>query len=118
MLDALTLAGVNDLYLDIGHVGVFGGLMAYGHIAADKEAALFQALQAKDTPAIRDLTPGMDEATRAAFIALPTPHGGVEVLDQPLAIPPSGLEITPTLEQLAVMSNEITHRATLNIPLA
>ncbi len=118
MLDALTLAGVGDLYLDIGHVGVFGGLMAYGHVPAEKEAALFQALQAKDTPAIRDLTHAMDEATRAAFIALPTLYGGVEVLDEAFRILPSSLEITQALEQLRAIANELKGSAKINIDLA
>ena len=75
-------------------------------------------MQAKDTPAIRDLTHGMDETTRAAFIALPTLYGGVEVLDEAFRILPSSLEITQALEQLRAIANELKGSAKINIDLA
>lgn len=118
MLDTLALAGVDDLYLDLGHVDVFGGLITYAHVSAEKEAALFQALQAKDVPAIRALTHGMDDATRAAFAALPTLYGGIEVLDEAFRILPSSLDITQALEQLRAITNELKGSAKINIDLA
>lgn len=118
MLDTLALAGVDDLYLDLGHVDVFGGLITYAHVCAETEAALFQALQAKDVPAIRALTVGMDEATRAAFAALPTLYGGIEVLDAAFRLLPSSLDITQALEQLRAIANELKGCAKINIDLA
>lgn len=118
MLDALTLAGIGDLHLDIGHVGVFRGLMAYAQIAPELEGALFQALQAKDGAAIRDLTAHLDDTVRAAFIALPTLYGGAEVLDEALRALPGSLEITQALEQLRAISNELKGSAKINVDLA
>lgn len=118
MLDTLGLAGISDLHLDLGHVKVFGGLIAYAQIQAEKEAALFQALQAKDAPALRELTHGMDEATRAAFAALPSLYGGVEVLEDAFRVLPSSLVITEALEQLRAITNELKGCVKINIDLA
>lgn len=118
MLDTLALAGGDDLYLDLGHVNVFGGLIAYAQIPAEQEAALFQALQAKDTPAIHALTHGLDDATRAAFDALPRLYGGVNVLDEAFRILPSSINITEALEQLRAIANELQGNGKINIDLA
>ena len=118
MLDALTLAGVGDLYLDVGHVGVFRGLVQYSHVPAELEAALFQALQTKDASTINSLTAGMDAIARAAFAALPNLYGGIEVLDEAFRILPSSLEITQALDELRAITNELKGSAKINIDLA
>src|SRR4029079_18313841 len=56
MLRALELAGVRDAYLDIGHVAIFRSLVRHGRIARELEAELFGVIQAKDLPALRELT--------------------------------------------------------------
>ena len=55
MVNALRAAGVADLHVDLGHVGVFRCLMRRFQVAAELESELFQVLQTKDLPALREL---------------------------------------------------------------
>jgi len=55
MVETLKQAGVEDLYLDLGHVGVYRGLVDQAGLDADQEALLFDALQRKAKPEITDL---------------------------------------------------------------
>jgi ATP phosphoribosyltransferase regulatory subunit len=55
MMKTLELTGVRDLYLDLGHVGVFKGLAREAGLDDSQEAALFDALQRKAIPEIEQL---------------------------------------------------------------
>jgi len=80
MVGALRAAGVRDLYLDLGHVAVFRSLMRHGQVANDLESDLFQVLQSKDVPALRDLVSPLDAWLREALLLLPELYGGLAVL--------------------------------------
>jgi ATP phosphoribosyltransferase regulatory subunit len=77
---ALALARVKKPRLDIGHVAVFRSLVHAACIGAELEAALFEALQRKDVPALRGLGKGLDRKTQAALLLLPELYGGAQVL--------------------------------------
>lgn len=79
---ALALARAKKVRLDIGHVAVFRSLVHAAQAGAELEAALFEALQRKDLPALKGLTRGLDARMRAALLLLPELYGGVEVLAQ------------------------------------
>ncbi|MEO5342708.1 MAG: ATP phosphoribosyltransferase regulatory subunit [Gammaproteobacteria bacterium SHHR-1] len=55
MMEMLTRAGVADVHLDLGHVGIFRGLSAQAGLDGAQEQALFEALQRKAIPEINDL---------------------------------------------------------------
>ena len=55
MVETLKLAGIEDLYLDLGHVGVYRGLVDQAGLDAEQEAILFDALQRKAKPEISEL---------------------------------------------------------------
>jgi ATP phosphoribosyltransferase regulatory subunit len=76
---ALELAGVRNARIDIGHVSVFRSIAA--DLPAELEAELFEALQKKDAPAVKELTAKLDAKTRNALMLLPELYGGPEVLD-------------------------------------
>jgi ATP phosphoribosyltransferase regulatory subunit len=78
---ALQSAGAQGARIDIGHVAVFRSIVRAARIAPQPEAELFEALQAKDVPALRELARGMEAATREALLLLPELYGGAEVLD-------------------------------------
>jgi ATP phosphoribosyltransferase regulatory subunit len=81
LCQALELAGVRNARIDIGHVSVFRALAHAADIEPELERKLFEALQRKDSPALRDLTRGLNAKTRDALLALPDLYGGAEVLD-------------------------------------
>jgi len=77
---ALAAAGVKGARMDVGHVAVFGSLVQVAGLGHDLEVDLFEALQRKDTPALRNLTKKLDAKTRAALLLLPELYGGKEIL--------------------------------------
>jgi ATP phosphoribosyltransferase regulatory subunit len=79
LCQALELAGVRNARIDIGHVAVFRAIAA--DLTDELEAELFEALQRKDLPALKELTRGIEAKTRAALLLLPELYGGAEVLE-------------------------------------
>ncbi|MDH5435659.1 MAG: ATP phosphoribosyltransferase regulatory subunit, partial [Gammaproteobacteria bacterium] len=55
MLETLKVAGVKDVHVDLGHVGIFRGLARQAELNSDQEAAMFDALQRKALPEINVL---------------------------------------------------------------
>jgi ATP phosphoribosyltransferase regulatory subunit len=55
MVETLKQVGIEDLYLDLGHVGVYRGLVDQAGLDAEQEAILFDALQRKAKPEISEL---------------------------------------------------------------
>src|ERR1043165_5151236 len=82
LCEALKLARVRELRLDIGHVAVFSSIAHAAELAPELEAELFAALQKKDLPGLRTLSAKLDAKTRTALLALPELYGGPEVLDE------------------------------------
>jgi ATP phosphoribosyltransferase regulatory subunit len=81
LCQALELAGVRNARVDIGHVAVFRAIAHAGELSPDLERDLFEALQKKDVPALKDLTRKLEAKTREALLLLPELYGGTEVLD-------------------------------------
>src|SRR5215468_10463613 len=68
LLSSLAAAGVGGLHLDLGHVGVYRALAAGAGVGADGEDSdLFDALSAKDVPAVAALTAKLQAAWRDAL---------------------------------------------------
>jgi len=65
LLDTLAVVGISEVWLDLGHVGIFRALMTQAHFAADEEAEFFDLLQRKAMPEIeaflaaRELSPSL-----------------------------------------------------------
>jgi ATP phosphoribosyltransferase regulatory subunit len=78
---SLEIAGVRGARIDIGHVAVFRALVRAAGIGEQAEGDLFEALQRKDVPALRELTKKLDAKTRAALQLLPELYGGAEVIE-------------------------------------
>jgi ATP phosphoribosyltransferase regulatory subunit len=84
MLDTLTLAGVDSVYVDLGHVGIFRALTQAAGLDAEQEGQLFDALQRKAVPEIQALLEALsvDPGIRQAFEDLVWLNGDAEVLDK------------------------------------
>ncbi|MCU7931578.1 MAG: ATP phosphoribosyltransferase regulatory subunit [Candidatus Thiodiazotropha sp. (ex Codakia rugifera)] len=55
MMETLKKTGVQEVYLDLGHVGIFKGLAAQAGLNKQQETELFNALQRKAMPEIESL---------------------------------------------------------------
>ncbi len=103
MLAGLAAAGVRNLHLDLGHVGLFRTLVQRAGVGAELEADLFQVLQMKDLPALRELAAPLAASSRAAILLLPTLYGGPEVLDAAATYLPDEPGVTACLGQLRAL---------------
>ncbi|MCB1759479.1 MAG: ATP phosphoribosyltransferase regulatory subunit [Gammaproteobacteria bacterium] len=72
MIRTLQLAGIEEIYLDLGHVGLYRALAAGAGLNQQQEHALFDALQRKAVPEIAQLVANkaIDPAYQAMFVAL------------------------------------------------
>ena len=107
MLRALQATGVHGVHLDIGHVSVFRALITRAGATARQEAELFQVLQAKDVSALRELSSGLDAATREALLLLPELYGGTEVLTTARERLPQYPELIACLDALAQIGGRL-----------
>ncbi len=82
LLETLAMAGVGEVHLDLGHVAVFRSLVRQAGLQQEQEGALFEALQRKALPEIREQLQvyALAEPLRAMFLALAELNGGEEVL--------------------------------------
>lgn len=55
MIESLRLVGIADIYLDLGHVGIFRGLANQANLGQGQEHDLFNALQRKAIPELERL---------------------------------------------------------------
>lgn len=107
LAEALQAAGVGTSRIDLGHVGLFKALVAKAGIGAEREEPLFDCLQAKDLPGLRDLLAGVPVGVREALLALPTLYGGAEVLARAREILPADTEIDAALSDLQWLADEL-----------
>ena len=113
LCEALSLAGVRKGRIDIGHVAVFRAIAQ----EADREleSALFEALQRKDVPALKDLSKKLPAKTREALLLLPSLYGGLEVLDEAEKKLPAGTEIQSALTTLRKLAKACKFPASFDL---
>jgi ATP phosphoribosyltransferase regulatory subunit len=107
MLQALKLAGLSEVHLDLGHVAIFRSIAKQGGIHTELEAELFGVLQSKDMPALRELTRGLERRVSQALLLLPELYGGDEVLERAARHLPDYPEISAALTDLRTLAKEL-----------
>ncbi|MGH8672000.1 MAG: ATP phosphoribosyltransferase regulatory subunit, partial [Burkholderiales bacterium] len=112
MLDALRVAGVDDMQLDLGHVAIFRALVERAALEPTLVSSLFHALQRKDMPALDELTASLDHETRSALTLLPDLYGGPEVLVTARRRLPKLVAIRKALDALQVIAQQLSGRGT------
>jgi ATP phosphoribosyltransferase regulatory subunit len=109
MLQALALLGVEDVHLDLGHVGVFRALVRHAGLDRELENALFAALQSKDSATLRTLAQPLDAEVRDALLALPVLYGDcADVLARARRVLPNHPDIAAALNDLDTVSAKLT----------
>ena len=82
MLGMLAVAGVDNIHLDLGHVGVYRGLVAQAGLRPGQEAELFDILQRKAAPDLREFFAAnpVDPASQRMLSALIDLHGDASAI--------------------------------------
>jgi ATP phosphoribosyltransferase regulatory subunit len=113
MLETLRLTGVQDMHVDLGHVGIFRGLARDANLETEQESELFDAVQRKAVPEIESLLAGLDVSTakRERMAALAGLAGGEEVLDEARArLSGAGDAVDDALDNLAEIAGGAKRR--------
>lgn len=109
MLEMLTSAGISDLHLDLGHVGIFQGLAAQACLDPMQEQALFDALQRKALPEIEQLLVDfeVDEPARSMLQALGKLNGPEVLKQAPGILAQASREVRADLAYLTTLGQMI-----------
>jgi ATP phosphoribosyltransferase regulatory subunit len=88
MLETLALSSLQNVHLDLGHVGIYRALVAQAELSSQQETQLFDVLQRKAGSELKELLQGfsIDERFKTLFIALSKLNGGRDVLEKAAAL--------------------------------
>lgn len=103
MLKTLDLAKVKNVHIDLGHVGIYRALAARLKLDADDESALFEILQRKSMPDLKEFVSArkLSERTAQPLMELMTLNGDVTVLKQARrSLMPAGDVVAQALDVL------------------
>lgn len=114
---SLSLAGFDEVRLDLTHAGLFRGLIEKDENASEDEAALIMLLRAKDVPGLSVLVEDYDPVTRDALLALPGLYGDRSVLKQARARLPALPSVLRALDELDALI-ELAGNAAVTVDLA
>jgi ATP phosphoribosyltransferase regulatory subunit len=110
MLEALKQAGIQDLYVDLGHVGIFRALAQSHGLTEEQESQLFDALQRKAVPDMEALLAdfGLVQQASEDFTRLVWLHGGRQVLDEARQGFASHENVLAALDQLQQVADAVS----------
>ncbi|MEW6164264.1 MAG: ATP phosphoribosyltransferase regulatory subunit [Pseudomonadota bacterium] len=104
---ALDIAALPPCRIDLGHVGIFRALTTGLDLPAGADERIFDALQAKDVPTLRELSAALPPGRRDGLLALPELYGGAEVLAEAARRLPDLPEIVAALDELRRLADEL-----------
>ncbi|MEW5973280.1 MAG: ATP phosphoribosyltransferase regulatory subunit [Pseudomonadota bacterium] len=111
MLETLEVAGVRDVWLDLGHVGIYRSLARQAGFDAEDEASFFDLLQRKAVPEIEAFIGGrlLPGELAAMLRALPDLHGeGLGTLEGARRrLSAAGDEVHQALDDLAEVARAL-----------
>ncbi len=108
MLEVLAVAGLKNVHLDLGHVGIYRGLVDQANLSSEQELALFEVLQRKANSELADLlvSYAVPADLHAVFLALPKLNGDQSILATAKRVFAKADNcITQALEQLETLAD-------------
>lgn len=117
MLDTLKVAGVDNIHIDLAHVGIYRGLVESAKLDANTEAKLFDALSRKSIPELDVLTSEAANGSEIISIIrdIANLSGGTDSLDKirervAKLGEDSLTAVTNAIDELQSISEQITTR--------
>jgi ATP phosphoribosyltransferase regulatory subunit len=109
LVATLETAGIDNAYLDLGHVGIYRALAAQAGLDRGQEMALFDALQRKAIPEIRELIhrAGVATAVGDMLLALPELNGDDALERAGDALAQAAAPVQSALARLRAVADEI-----------
>ncbi|VAX09366.1 ATP phosphoribosyltransferase regulatory subunit [hydrothermal vent metagenome] len=118
MMETLKRTGIEDVYLDLGHVGIFRGLARQAELDAMGEQALFDTLQRKAIPEIKTLLHelGVSEPLAGMLVALAGLNGDDAIERAKGLLAQANPDVHEALNYLDQVAQEVRQRLP-NVPL-
>jgi len=110
MLAMLAAVGLENIHLDLGHVGIYRGLVRQAGLSAAQEAGLFDILQRKAAPDLRDFfeANSLDPACQRMLSALVELHGDAGILSEAARqLAGAGEEVAGALAELDTLAKSL-----------
>jgi ATP phosphoribosyltransferase regulatory subunit len=84
MLEMLAETGLQNIHLDLGHVGIYRALSRQAGLTELQESELFDVLQRKARPELQGLMDGyaIDSDLKSMFLKLPELNGGRDTINK------------------------------------
>ena len=113
MLQTLTVAGLSNLVLDLGHVDIVNGVVAACGLSTEQESKLADLYRAKDLPELERYVDSLSLNAEQAnwLVQLPRLCGGHEVLEKAEALLANiSAPVKNAIALLQDMANSVTKR--------
>lgn len=123
-LETLRVCGVESVYMDLGHVGIYRALVDRVGLGSDQQHELFDMLQRKALPEIEAYLSSLrlEPEVEGMLLELANLNGGDEVLDRARRLlAPGGPAVRQALDYLAALAGELRRyhpEVTLHFDLA
>lgn len=110
LVATLTTAGIDNAYLDLGHVGIYRALAAQAQLDRGQELALFDAMQRKAIPEIHAFIEraGVPGAVGDMLLALPELNGDDALARADTALARADAPVQQALERLRAVADELS----------
>ncbi|MBC3811189.1 ATP phosphoribosyltransferase regulatory subunit [Undibacterium aquatile] len=105
VIACLRLAGIEQVRLDLCHVGVLRAILETDPLAKQQENILFALLESKDIPSIKSVSEGFSPEVRRALQVLPTLYGDVSVITRARKELPNLGGVMSALSELEYLAN-------------
>lgn len=113
MLEMLALSGLKDIHIDLGHVGIVRALSHQAALTRSAESALFDVLQRKAKPELRELVAEFDISAeiKAMLLKLPDLNGGKDTITKArTAFAKADSQVNQALTNLETIAAKLSSR--------
>jgi ATP phosphoribosyltransferase regulatory subunit len=113
MLEMLSITGLQNVHLDLGHVGIYRALSRQAGLTGLQETELFDVLQRKARPELAELMDSfpIDNDLKALFLKLPELNGGKDTITKARAVfTKANDEVKNALADLAAIADKLAAR--------
>ncbi|MDD2801371.1 MAG: ATP phosphoribosyltransferase regulatory subunit [Methylobacter sp.] len=111
LLEMLAMTGLQNVHLDLGHVGIYRALSRQAELSDTQEASLFDVLQRKARPELQELLDGfnLESNIKNMLLKLPELNGDKEILDKALDLfATANQHVKQALAELKAIADSLT----------
>lgn len=111
MLEMLAMSGLQNVHLDLGHVGIYRALSEQAGLSEHEEVAIFDCLQRKARPELQEFVEGLsiDDALKTMLLELPALNGGRETLVKAAeSLASANAEVKQALAELEAIAGKLS----------